>query len=209
MNKILSAVLTLALIFVPIVSADAHSGRTDSSGGHNCSDKSKAKGLCTGYHYHNGGHSSGSVSAPVSAPVSKPKPTTPAAPVVQKKTIVAVEKANVFASPYDSTPSTTLWYGYEINDLGSIYDGFVSIDKGYVSRSLLTQYIVIKPKTVKVQADKGYLLSIPVNTASARGFAAKNSVVYVVGENNGFYYGSTKDASGKVLVGFISKTVAY
>jgi len=33
----------------------AHSGRTDSSGGHNCSDKSKAKGLCTGYHYHNGG----------------------------------------------------------------------------------------------------------------------------------------------------------
>jgi hypothetical protein len=32
----------------------AHSGRTDSSGGHNCSQKSKDKGLCTGYHYHNG-----------------------------------------------------------------------------------------------------------------------------------------------------------
>ena len=29
-----------------------HSGRTDSSGGHNCSAKSKRKGLCSGYHYH-------------------------------------------------------------------------------------------------------------------------------------------------------------
>lgn len=35
----------------------AHSGRTDSSGGHNCSAKSISKGLCTGYHYHNGGSS--------------------------------------------------------------------------------------------------------------------------------------------------------
>ncbi|MCM3767802.1 YHYH domain-containing protein [Neobacillus niacini] len=33
----------------------AHPGRTDSTGGQNCSEKSKAKGLCTGYHYHNGG----------------------------------------------------------------------------------------------------------------------------------------------------------
>lgn len=30
----------------------AHSGRTDASGGHNCSDSSKRKGLCSGYHYH-------------------------------------------------------------------------------------------------------------------------------------------------------------
>ena len=29
-----------------------HSGRTDSRGGHNCSDASKRKGLCSGYHYH-------------------------------------------------------------------------------------------------------------------------------------------------------------
>ena len=29
-----------------------HSGGTDSNGGHNCSDKSKRKGLCSGYHYH-------------------------------------------------------------------------------------------------------------------------------------------------------------
>lgn len=34
----------------------AHSGRTDSSGGHNCSPKSISKGLCSGYHYHNKAH---------------------------------------------------------------------------------------------------------------------------------------------------------
>ncbi|WHZ02796.1 YHYH domain-containing protein [Neobacillus sp. YX16] len=45
--------------------ASAHSGRTDSSGGHNCSEKSKAKGLCTGYHYHNGGGSSTSSGATI------------------------------------------------------------------------------------------------------------------------------------------------
>ena len=32
----------------------SHSGRTDSSGGHNCSAKSQSKGLCSGYHYHDG-----------------------------------------------------------------------------------------------------------------------------------------------------------
>jgi hypothetical protein len=36
------------------LNCSAHSGRTDSSGGHNCSQKSIEKGLCTGYHYHNG-----------------------------------------------------------------------------------------------------------------------------------------------------------
>jgi len=42
--------------------ASAHSGRTDSRGGHNCSENSKRKGLCTGYHYHNGGGSSSNAS---------------------------------------------------------------------------------------------------------------------------------------------------
>lgn len=51
------ALIALLFTFLFGTIASAHSGRTDSSGGHNCSDKSKAKGLCTGYHYHNGGGS--------------------------------------------------------------------------------------------------------------------------------------------------------
>lgn len=47
----------LIILFSTILislNCSAHSGGTDSSGGHNCSQKSKEKGLCTGYHYHNG-----------------------------------------------------------------------------------------------------------------------------------------------------------
>ena len=47
----------LLLIITLVTMGFSHSGRTDSSGGHNCSAKSKSKGLCTGYHYHNGGSS--------------------------------------------------------------------------------------------------------------------------------------------------------
>lgn len=54
----ISLCLAIVLLFSFQGMADAHSGRTDSEGGHNCSAKSKAKGLCTGYHYHNGGDSS-------------------------------------------------------------------------------------------------------------------------------------------------------
>ena len=45
----------LCLLFsILILSGPAfpHSGKTDSNGGHNCSEKSKKKGLCSGYHYH-------------------------------------------------------------------------------------------------------------------------------------------------------------
>ena len=45
----------LILLLLTCSQAIAHSGRTDKNGGHNCSQKSKEKGLCTGYHYHNGG----------------------------------------------------------------------------------------------------------------------------------------------------------
>ena len=46
--------LLLALVFLSLNTLSfGHSGRTDSNGGHNCSQKSKEKGLCTGYHYHN------------------------------------------------------------------------------------------------------------------------------------------------------------
>ncbi|MCQ6563489.1 YHYH domain-containing protein [Paenibacillus mendelii] len=55
-KRLLSFIATIIVVFMLIpLQAYAHSGRTDSSGGHNCSEKSQRKGLCTGYHYHNGG----------------------------------------------------------------------------------------------------------------------------------------------------------
>ncbi|MCA0149698.1 YHYH domain-containing protein [Rossellomorea vietnamensis] len=67
-KKVCWLTLLFLLFFGSI--AFAHSGRTDSSGGHNCSDKSKAKGLCTGYHSHNGGGTSSSTSSPASQPAA-------------------------------------------------------------------------------------------------------------------------------------------
>ena len=52
MNKLLIVILFLTSLNMQTL---ANSGRTDSNGGHNCSQSSKDKGLCTGYHYHNDG----------------------------------------------------------------------------------------------------------------------------------------------------------
>lgn len=71
-----SLLIGLLLFFSFSLNAEAHSGRTDSSGGHNCTAKSIAKGLCTGYHFHNGGGAS-------SAPQTSPS-TTPSTPKVQE-----------------------------------------------------------------------------------------------------------------------------
>lgn len=46
-----SVAILLSVLFISN-NAYAHSGRTDSNGGHKCSEKSKAKNLCYGYHYH-------------------------------------------------------------------------------------------------------------------------------------------------------------
>lgn len=51
MNKYL--LIVIVALFAS-VNSYGHSGRTDKNGGHNCSAASIAKGLCTGYHYHNG-----------------------------------------------------------------------------------------------------------------------------------------------------------
>lgn len=52
MKKYFILVFTSICVLSAVNSVLAHSGRTDSSGGHNCSEKSKKKGLCTGYHSH-------------------------------------------------------------------------------------------------------------------------------------------------------------
>lgn len=215
MKKSLSTLLLIISVVLPFNEIEAHPGRTDANGGHTCRTNCEKWGLQYGeYHYHNGGsstrssssHSSGSnhYNAP---PKQQVKQKT--APAVTKKTIVAVDKAYVFSSPSDTNAVTSLWYGYEMKDLGSLYDGYLLIDQGYISKSLLTSYTIVKTKSVQVKSEKGYFFSTPSDTSAARGSAIKGATINVVGESGGFYYGSSKDANGKTLVGFISKTVAY
>jgi hypothetical protein len=49
MKKIIFTTIGLLLFSLQV---SAHSGGTDKNGGHNCSQKSQQKGLCSGYHYH-------------------------------------------------------------------------------------------------------------------------------------------------------------
>lgn len=94
-NLIMIAILTVFTL-TP-ATAIAHSGRTDSSGGHNCSASSQAKGLCSGYHYHNGG---------TSKPVSTPQPivTSVVIPSVASTTKLTIKPSST-STP---TPSPTL-----------------------------------------------------------------------------------------------------
>ncbi|WP_341299401.1 copper amine oxidase N-terminal domain-containing protein [Lysinibacillus sp. FSL H8-0500] len=68
---LLIAMLTVCLTTASI--AEAHPGRLDSNGGHNCSEKSKAKGLCSGYHYHHGDQANDQSSNP-QPPKAAPAP---------------------------------------------------------------------------------------------------------------------------------------
>ncbi|OMD72389.1 hypothetical protein BSK48_08085 [Paenibacillus odorifer] len=52
-----SSFISLVLLLMPAL-ADAHPGRTDANGGHNCRTNCAKWGLENGeYHYHNGGGS--------------------------------------------------------------------------------------------------------------------------------------------------------
>ncbi len=98
MKKYLLSIVASALVLSPFGNAEAHSGRLDSNGGHNCSQSSVSKGLCTGYHYHNGSSSSSSTTtttAPktqVPAPVVTPtqKPVISPAPIYQTADVKVV-----------------------------------------------------------------------------------------------------------------------
>ncbi|EJL46718.1 MULTISPECIES: YHYH domain-containing protein [Brevibacillus] len=208
--------LILAVILFPLQSLEAHPGRTDANGGHTCRTNCEKWGLKYGeYHYHNkgsnssGGRSSGNSQAkpatpkpPAAKPVQQPKPVAP-------KVIVAVEQANVFAAPSaDSPVTTTLWYGFELVDSGT-HPEFVTIGQGFVSKKVITSYTPITPKTVSIHAEKGYFFATPSAESRGRGYAVQHALVQVVGEHGDWYYGSTQDAQGNVLVGFVSKSVAY
>lgn len=124
MNK--SSILAVFLVLFLLVpaSANAHSGRTDSSGGHNCN-----VGACAGtYHYHNGGTGGYVAPAPVApvytatptlkptkAPTPKPtiaptkKPTTNPSAVISTATPRAVVSPVATTIPsFDSTDDGTL-----------------------------------------------------------------------------------------------------
>ncbi|KEK10833.1 copper amine oxidase N-terminal domain-containing protein [Lysinibacillus fusiformis] len=114
MKKLVLFLAMVTLFFTTTSIADAHPGRLDSNGGHNCSEKSKAKGLCTGYHYHNGNSGGGSSSDGQS---NYTKPTTAIqAPTLTK---VAVYLNNV---KQNYTPSAYMKNGTTLVPMKPIFE---------------------------------------------------------------------------------------
>lgn len=116
MKKLFSIFVPALILFLLPSNIIAHSGRTDSSGGHNCSAKSISKGLCTGYHYHNGGYSAPAYIAPVATlkpstpkPTLKPTQAPTSTPTIEAEVLGAFATTEATASPIvTQTPSPTI-----------------------------------------------------------------------------------------------------
>jgi hypothetical protein len=100
--------LTFIVTLTLSQSVYTHSGRTDSSGGHNCSASSQAKGLCSGYHYHNGGSSSGSGSSSGGS-TSKTTPVTPVETIPSGHVKVVKPTYSIYVNG-TSVPNSSLKY---------------------------------------------------------------------------------------------------
>lgn len=108
-----SLLVLLVLFFAFTSTVGAHSGRTDSSGGHNCSEKSKAKGLCTGYHYHNGGKAS-----------TITQSNKDSANTTVDSSVTLTKKEETVLKPQYETSSTTVYMNEQMQNLTPIiYEG--------------------------------------------------------------------------------------
>lgn len=153
-NLVLIVLITLTLgAFLLVTSSGhidvfAHPGKTDSSGGHNCSAKSIEKGLCTGYHYHNGGSST--PTQPTLNPTPKPQvPTTPPPSTLGKETkaVKTISLLNEILKEGGGKKGT-LWVDLVLEELGKSKTtiSFKTVNPKAVPNS--------EPKTKKVQQEE-------------------------------------------------------
>ncbi len=105
MKRIVFVLMGFSLLFAGFAPfADAHPGRTDSSGGHTCWTNCAKWGLKTGeYHYHNGGGSSATTKP---APKPTPKPAPKPAPLVTANVFIDGKKQNFNQSAYIKNGTT-------------------------------------------------------------------------------------------------------
>ncbi|SDN57835.1 YHYH domain-containing protein [Bacillus sp. OK048] len=181
---------TLLFILLSGTFASAHSGRTDSSGGHNCSEKSKAKGLCTGYHYHNGGGGSTSSSTPI---VNTDKDCTDFASYDE-----VVEYWNKKGYSATNDPENLDGWGKGVVDDGIPCEAPSGYDKTKINNSA-EQIQHNQDQQDRASGEKaGYpnglndgYQEIASNSVSSTGSAAYKSG-YAIGYNKGYDEGKTK-----------------
>lgn len=188
------AVLTLLFTFVFGTISFAHSGRTDSSGGHNCSEKSKAKGLCTGYHNHNGGGGSSSTgSAPAPAATRNDKDCSDFATYDE---VVAYWNSKGYSATYD--PENLDGWGNGRVDDGIPCEAPGGYDKTKINNSPEQKQYENDQQDSKAGEQKGQSQGLKDgyagaanNSSAANGSEAFNSG-YTSGYNKGYEEGKKK-----------------
>lgn len=147
MRKYLIALIVFLLVSSPV---SAHSGRTDSSGGHNCN-----VGACAGtYHYHSGYSAPAPVYRP-STPIPTVKPTIK--PTLRPTPTVVPTTSPVIKGTSTETPSNSPPVVEEVSDefgtvIGGLAGGAVLLGGGYAGLKWLAR--VTAPKEPKIEDDQ-------------------------------------------------------
>jgi len=192
--------LAVFLLMLPLQSVvEGHSGRTDSSGGHNCSQKSISKGLCTGYHYHNGGGSTSSNSSSSSTSNSNDKDCSDFATYDE---VVQYWNSKGYSATYD--PENLDGWGNGNVDDGIPCEAPTGYDKTQINNSAEQIQYNKEQQDIQIGNNQGYSQgkSDGYKEATANSSITEGSDAfkqgYANGYNNGYYEGKSKLESEKV-----------
>lgn len=196
------AILALLFTFIFGTASFAHSGRTDSSGGHNCSQKSQEKGLCSGYHYHNGGgSSSGGASTTQPAPAAT-RNDKDCSDFASYDEVVTYWNSKGYSATYD--PENLDGWGNGRVDDGIPCEAPDGYDKTKINNSPEQIQYNKDQQDNKAGEQQGYdqgqkdgYIGAAGNSAGARGSDAFQSG-YVTGYNKGYAEGKAKLDAEKV-----------
>lgn len=153
MNKKLFFLLLVCFVGFSSVSY-AHSGRTDANGGHNCSQKSIAKGLCSGYHYHNGGGATGSSSGGSSSSSRSSNGDKDCSDFNSYDEVVSYWNAKGYSASYD--PENLDGWGNNVVDDGIPCESPAGYDLSKVNNSEHQQAAIDEKTGEKAGYNQGY-----------------------------------------------------
>ncbi|WP_431027041.1 YHYH domain-containing protein [Lysinibacillus sp. LZ02] len=180
-RKVIFSMMICLFVFSSI--SYAHSGRTDSSGGHNCSQKSINKGLCSGYHYHNGGSSTGSSSSNSSSYGDKD-----CSDFNSYDEVITYWNTKGYSATYD--PENLDGWGNNVVDDGIPCEPPGGYDLSKVNNSTYQQAAIDEELGEKAGYDKGYTDGYQnVTKNSVSGGSSAYKLAYENSYNTGYLVG--------------------
>ncbi len=213
MKKLLTSLLTVSLLTIPVLSVQAHPGRTASDGMHYCRTNCDYWGVPWNKRHGHGGSSTSS-SSNTKSTTQKPTATKVSKPTVVYKTITALKDTPVYSQPIAQSEYLvrTIPYGTLLNDSGGT-NGWNTIKQSdnttvYVSKNHTTLYTPYEgyQNLFEVKAEKGYVFPAPLATSNATGSLPQGTLVTIVGSYGEWYYIEASH-NGQEVKGFMKNTI--